>query len=236
MRQLIIGIDLDDTLIPTARKYHDVTWKCGSIIDTALGVRSPHPKDILDYHEKMDKSNIVIHGYAVERFPLSWAETYRHFADMFEVAVDPLVTAKLLRVAARFMKGPHEPFTGVAEALQQLTDSGHELHLISACQPAEEFQRQKIAETGLASFFADRIHLTPPDKMPAMSRVFIDLSRSVMVGDSKAHDIVPALALGVQAVWVPSTSWSFTQAEVDERTFQTIRAFVELPALLQNSQ
>jgi len=233
MRQLIIGIDLDDTLIPTARKYHRASWECGCLIDMALGVRSPHPKDILDYHELLDATNINAHGYAVDRFPVSWTETYRHFAEQFHVEVDPLVTVRILEAAAGFTRGPFEPFAGVAQALEQLTNMGHEIHLISACQPAVEFQQQKLMATGLADFFADRAHYTSVDKTEAMKRVFTDKERSIMVGDSKRHDIIPALSLGVRAFWVPSTSWSFTQATVDDGSFITIKTFAELPAILE---
>ncbi len=232
MKPLIFGIDLDDTLIPTARKYHRVMWQCGCIIDTALGVRSPHPKDILDYHQQVDTAGIISHGYAVDRFPHSWAATYRHFAEQFDVEVDPIVTAQMLRVAAGFMEGPFEPFNGVVKTLETLNELGHELHLISACSPAEEFQEKKLSATGLARYFVGRVHYTAIDKTAAMRQVFTDPSRSVMVGDSKAHDIVPAIALGVKAVWVPSTSWSFIQANVDTATFHTIRTFPELLDIL----
>lgn len=227
----IIGFDLDDTLLPTARQYHRVMWQCGSIIDAALGVRSPHPKDILDFQQTTDIASIQQHGYAVPRFGESWVQTYCHFAAAFRVEVDPAVVDQLRQVAAGFSRGPFLPFSGVEQTLDKLLACGDTLHCISAGAGADDLQHRKLKESGLADYFTS-IVITGSDKSAAMRRIFTDVSRSVMVGDSKSHDIKPALELGVHAVWVPSTSWSFIHADLDGAVYGTIRSVNELPLYL----
>lgn len=229
---LIIGLDLDDTLIPTAREYHRVMWQCGAIIDAALGVRSPHPKDIIDVQQRTDMASIPVHGYAIQRFGDSWVHTYQHFAREFAVEVDPAVVVQLRECALGFTRGPFIPFSGAQETLAQLEAAGHELHCITACEGAEGFQYQKIFLSGLSPYFTS-VRMTSSDKTQAMRDVFVDPERSIMVGDSKLHDIVPALALGVHAVWIPSTSWSFLHADIDSSTHGTIRSIQELPEYLR---
>lgn len=227
----IIGLDLDDTLLSSGRLYHRVMWQCGAIIDAALGVRSPHPKDIIDFHQETDIASIGAHGYAITRFGQSWVATYRHFAERFGVEVDPAVITNLLDCALGFSRGPFIPFAGVVDALTNLRQRGDELHCISAGTGAEELQFRKLEETGLKPFFAS-ITITGSDKTDAMRRIFTDPSRSVMVGDSKSHDIAPALALGIHAVWIPSSSWSFLHADLGEAIYGTISSFHELPEYL----
>lgn len=230
---LIIGFDLDDTLMPTARQYHRVMWKCGFIIDTALGVRSPNPKDIIDFQQKTDIASIKTHGYEISRFGESWVETYQHFARQFSVAVDPAVIKDLRHTALGFSRGPFVPFTGVHEALTQLKACGHELHCISAAAGAEDLQIRKLIETGLKQFFVT-VRITGSDKTDAMREVFTDVRRSIMVGDSKSHDIQPALQLGVFSVWIPSTSWSFLHADLEGQEYATLASVTELPSYLTN--
>lgn len=230
---LIIGLDLDDTLMPTARQYHRVMWKCGAIIDAALGVRSPHPKDIIDYQQKTDIASIQRFGYAISRFGQSWVQSYEHFAHEFQVEVDPAVVSALEEAALGFSRGPFLPFDGIPEALNTLRSQGHELHCISAGYGAEALQIKKLDDMRLRSLF-DTVTITDSDKTAAMQTVFVDRQRSLMIGDSKSHDIQPALRLGVRAVWIPSTSWSFMHADLDGQEFDTLRSVTEVPKYLAN--
>jgi putative hydrolase of the HAD superfamily len=228
----IFGFDMDDTLFPTARRYHRVMWECGLLIDQALGVRSPHPKDVIDYQQMTDIKMIEAHGYEINRFPESWVLTYQEMARQFSVTEDPVIVQQLRRVALRFQDGPYDVFPGVYDVLQGLRDAGDELHLISAGAGCEELQHRKVDEAGIRKFFHS-ITITPSDKTPAMRRIFSGReARSFMVGDSKRHDIAPAIELGVTAIWIPSTSWSFAHADLDRSQYHIISGVHELPSLL----
>lgn len=232
MKTFVIGLDLDDTLLPTAREYHRAMWQCGAIIDNVLGERSPHPKDIIDFQQRTDITLIEREGFKPDRFPTSWVMTLDHFAHLCNVAVPTAVSQAVFEAAQRFCQGPFRPFPGVLRTLTRLREGGHELHCISAGIGAESLQHRKLREADLTDFFRT-ITITGADKTPAMERVFNDRrERSVMVGDSKRHDILPAIALGVTAVWVPSSSWSFAQADVDPSTHYTIHHLTELPGLI----
>lgn len=232
MAKRIFGFDMDDTLFPTARRYHRVMWECGLLIDQALGTRSPHPKDVIDYQQSTDIGLIELYGYELSRFPESWVLTYQEMVRQFGVTEDPVIVQQLRRIACRFQDGPYDVFPGVHDVLQGLCDAGDELHLISAGVGAESLQQRKIDEAGIRRYFTS-ITITPADKTPAMRRIFGGReARSFMIGDSKRHDIVPAVELGVTAVWIPSTSWSFAHADIDERLYHTIAGVHQLPELL----
>ncbi len=232
-KSLIIAFDADDTLFATSRHYHRVMWPCGAIIDSALGARSPHPKEILDYQETVDIAAIknAPHApYAPSRFANSWLNTYRHFAEKYGVRVKSSVLKELRQTALGYKQGPYVPFRNTLKTLRWVRRRGHHLHCITAGLGADRHQLDKLIATGCSTFF-ESVRVTGVDKTEAMRGLFTPRTRSVMVGDSLRHDIAPANRLGVMTVHVPSTSWSFIHAR--SKPTYSISCLSQLPAIIE---
>lgn len=96
---------------------------------------------------------------------------------------------------------------GSIEVLEYLKGN-YELHIIT--NGFDEVQHRKINQSGLSPFFthivtSDQIKINKPD--PAIFRHALDLaqahtSESVMIGDDLHNDVLPALELGMQAIWL----------------------------------
>jgi putative hydrolase of the HAD superfamily len=227
---LIVCVDLDDTLIPTAYRYNDAIAKCALLLTKAFGEKSLHPVELLARHRAIDEGLVSKYGYRADRFPTSWTTLYDALCKEAGIAPDPKLRARLRHTANRYQFGPYRAFAGSKKALTQIQRDGHVLHLVTAGDP--KVQDRKISQSGLTPLF-DGVHVTGVDKKKVIAGIVGDRpERGVMVGDSKRSDIQPAIDLGMTAVWLPSNTWAFAQVDV-KGTFHTIRSIDELPALLR---
>lgn len=226
-----VCLDLDDTLIPNTYKYHAPILRCAMIVVRALKHRSKYPPDLLQMQLAIDQELVAEKGFSPDRFPLSWVLTYERLAALAGLPVDPKVVERLRTEASAFQRGPFRMFPGVKRALRRLAKEGRELHVITAGD--EALQRRKIAEAGIADY-VDSIHVTPMRKKDILASIVGDRPKEgAMVGDSKKSDIVPAIELGMTAVWLPSETWSFVNADIDETKYHRIASVTELPDLLR---
>lgn len=226
-----VCFDLDDTLIPNTYKYHAPILKCAMIVVRTLGHKSKYPPDLLQLQLGIDQELVAEKGFSTDRFPMSWVLTYERLAALAGMPVDPKVVERLRRTASEFQRGPFRMFPGAKRMLRRLSKDGRRLHVITAGD--EALQRRKIAEAGIADY-VDTVHVTPMKKKDILASIVRDRpAEGVMVGDSKKSDILPAIELGMTAVWLPSETWSFVNADIDETKYHRIAAVTELPGLLR---
>ncbi len=217
-------------MIANTYKYHEPIWKCGTIITRALGRLSVYPPELLKLHSEIDQGLVNEKGFSSDRFPLSWVLTYERVAAMAGLKPDPAVSERLRRTAAKFMDGPFRLFPGAKRMLKQLAAQGRELYVITAGDDA--LQRRKIDEAGLPGL-VHGIHITPMKKRDILASIVGDRPQEgMMVGDSKKSDILPAIELGMTAVWLPSQTWTFVNADIDETKYHRIESIGELLPLL----
>ena len=234
-----ICFDLDDTLIPNTYKYHGPTWKCGMLIDETLGHKSMYPPDLLKFQLEIDMGMVKEinpatgepYGFNPSRFPTGWVKTYELLAARAGLPVDPEICKRLHAMASEFRQGPFRLYRGADAALSRLKDMVDEMHLITAGD--QELQQQKIDECGAAEWF-DTVRITPMKKKDILAEIAAGRpDECMMVGDSKKSDIVPAVELGLHAVWIPSQTWSFADADVDASKYHQLKDITELPDLIR---
>ena len=234
-----VCLDLDDTVIPNTYKYHKPTWECGMIVEAALGLKSMYPPALLNYHAALDKAMVDEidpdtgrkFGFSQERFPKGWIRAYEQLAAKAGAAIDPKVSERLYRTACQFREGPFDMFPGGHDALSEIRDMVEELHLITAGD--ERLQWKKIDECGARDLFS-KIHVTPMKKKEILAQISGERPDAcLMAGDSKKSDIVPAVELGIHAVWIPSQTWDFADADVDPSKYHQLPSITELPDLIR---
>lgn len=227
-----ILLDLDDTLIASTYLYHAASIRCGALITEVLGAESVHPTELFRLHFETDAAMVRSLGYALDRFPKSWVRTYEKLARRAGLSVDRKVSAKLLKMASAFQRGPFLPIEGAKEALMELQREGHGLHLVTAGD--KSLQEKKVRLSGFSSLL-DSVNVTGIDKKPVMAKISGERrDRVLMVGDSLRGDIKPAVELGIVAVHVPSNTWPFaSDVEIDRRRYRTIASVRELPDLVR---
>jgi putative hydrolase of the HAD superfamily len=116
----------------------------------------------------------------------------------------------------RILSQPIELIDGVEETLTLLAER-HDLTLMTKGHPEE--QRMKIDRSGLGGYF--RHAAVVPEKDAAayqslVAQLEVDPARTWMIGNSPKSDINPALAVGLNTVFIPHhATWRLEHQEID---------------------
>ncbi len=178
-------------------------------------------------HE-IETATLQTHGYGAASFTRSLRQCYEHLAER-DIADDDL--ARVMDFGQRILRNEIEIIAGVEETLALLKER-HHLVLFTKGHPEE--QRLKVDRSGLRDHFA---HIAiVEEKVPAAYRALVtelavDPARTWMVGNSPKSDINPALAAGLNGVFIPHPStWSREHQELASGPGQllVLERFVDL--------
>jgi putative hydrolase of the HAD superfamily len=170
------------------------------------------PEQIREVLNDVERGCIVKHGYGLHSFAHALVETFER------LSVEPITPAlhdKINSFAHTVAEHPVEIIAGVPETLEHLSGR-HDLILVTKGAIAE--QTGKIERSGLKSYFSS-VEIVA-EKDPAIYREIAlkyDLPNEStwMVGNSPKSDINPALAAGLNAVFVPhGNTWVLEHEEI----------------------
>ncbi len=237
VQDVIVALDLDDTLIYTRWKYTEAKLKAAAVIVRALGGRAPYdPQQLMEElfarNQSIDSRLMETRGLSPSRFPQSWVETYRELCEEKGVDFDEAVAKKVESAARSFRRGPFRANPEAIEALRELQAAGYRLRLVTAGE--RSLQRRKIRDSGLAPFF-EEVHIVDMDKSPVLQELVESGAKIVfMVGDSIRADIKPAVDTGARPVWIPVHGhWHGDDADVETTDVVRLRSITELPKTLR---
>ena len=177
----------------------------------------------------LDEIEHASKAYGSANFARSLESTFRRLVEREVTGED---VAQVHRFAERIRAHPMELLPRVKATLAYLAPR-HALALLTKGDYDE--QQMKIDASGLAPFF-ERTIIVPEKDEAAYRRIADELAldppHTWMIGNSPRSDINPALAAGLNAVYVPHPhTWVLEQAEIrsDEHgTLMTLTAFAEL--------
>ncbi|MGC9157987.1 MAG: HAD family hydrolase [Terracidiphilus sp.] len=222
-------IDADDTL-----------WENNAYFERAIAAFI----SFLDHHEyspaqvrealnAVERETIPTHGYGVSSFARSLLTCFARLSPA------PLSPGKIRRIrgfAHSIAEQKIELLPGVGETLAALS-SRHHLILMTKGDPAE--QADKLGRSGLAGHFS-AVEVVPEKDAAAYRDVLLrhqlDRRACWMIGNSPRSDINPALAAGLNAVFLarPET-WELEHAALEDasegRYLIEIDSFAALSAL-----
>ena len=188
------------------------------------------PEQVRAVLNEVERECIVTHGYGLHSFAHALVQTFER------LAVEPLTPAlhETIHGFAHTIAGhPMEILPGVPEGLQYLSDRHH---LILMTKGALTEQSGKIDRSGLKEYF-EAIEIVAEKDRPTYSGIIskyaLDEEATWMVGNSPKSDINPALAVGLNAVFVPhGNTWILEHEEVASpqppRRLLTVDSFREL--------
>jgi putative hydrolase of the HAD superfamily len=207
-RRQTLLIDADDTL-----------WENNIYFERAianfisfLNHHEYSPEQVRAVLNDVERESIVSHGYGLHSFIHSLVQTFER------LAVEPLTPAlheTINGFAHIIADHPVELLHGVSETLQYLSER-HGLMLLTKGAIAE--QSGKVERSGLKNYFS--VIEIVAEKDVATYRTLVskyDLpgESTWMVGNSPKSDINPALAAGLNAVFVPhGDTWILEHEEV----------------------
>jgi putative hydrolase of the HAD superfamily len=223
MRQHLI-VDADDTLWENNIYFEQAFDAFIAFLDHS-SLSGPEIRVILD---EIELANIKVHGYGAANFARNLCQCYQRLVER-EIAPGDL--DHIMRLAKEIMAQPIEVIEGVPETLEYLA-LRHDLILFTKGH-AEE-QKLKIDRSGLGIWFGHTAIVHEKDAAAYGALVadrVLDSSRTWMIGNSPKSDINPALAAGLNAVFVPHPrTWHLektTLAEGPGRVI-TVERFADL--------
>ncbi|HEY7835802.1 MAG TPA: HAD family hydrolase [Ktedonobacterales bacterium] len=168
-------------------------------------------------------------GYGAANFTKSLVETYRRLA---EGAVGDAEVQRVRQLGERISTLPMQLLPSVGETLTYLAPR-HELLLLT--KGDNEEQRLKVERSGIETYF-QRVVIVPEKDVAAYRAIIqelgVDPRETWMVGNSPRSDINPALAAGLNAVYIPHPqTWHFEHeaiAPAANGRLLTLAAFAEL--------
>ncbi len=217
-------IDADDTLWENNIYFERAFDEFVDYLDHST-LAAPEIRQVLD---EIELANSRIHGYGSLNFGRNLRQCYEHLAER-KVSDDDLRT--VMSFAERILDCPMEVIDGVPDTLEYLAGR-HDLTLFTKGHPEE--QKLKIDRSGLGIYFGHTAIVKEKDvtayKLLAEQRG-IDPERAWMAGNSVKSDINPALAAGLNAVFIPHPhTWVLEREEIRPGTGRllTIERFADL--------
>jgi putative hydrolase of the HAD superfamily len=200
-------IDADDTLWENNIYFERVIRQVQALLDRA-GADTSNFRSTLDDTERR---RIPLTGYGTVNFTQSLMETVTR---IMPPGADPALPAQVRHLALSILDHPIEVIDGVPDTLDYLSER-HTLFLVTKGNPEE--QSRKIRESALESYFSG-IEILPEKNTQAYTSL---LARhgwngpvSWMIGNSPRSDINPALAAGMNAVYIPHVhTWTLEHEE-----------------------
>ncbi len=227
-RFALLAFDADDTLWQNERLYADTQARFKELL---AQYHSPEWIDARLYAAEM--RNLPHFGYGIKAFALSMIETA---VELTEGRIAGRDIQVIIDSAKAMLAAEVELLEHVADTLVQLA-SAYPLMVITKGDLRD--QEAKIARSGLAAYF--RFVEIVSDKNPEtyrglLQRHAIPPERFLMVGNSLRSDILPVLALGASAVYIPhALTWAHEAGQpppASQPGFYELTHIGQLPGLL----
>jgi putative hydrolase of the HAD superfamily len=218
-------IDADDTLWENNVVFEQITTEFVAWLD--------HPDGEAEgrrVHQDINRALCQELGYGTRTYVRALHATFERVADRPPSDAE---LAHLHRLVDRLSWERMELIDGVAETVHELRGR-HDLLLLTKGEPEE--QATKIRLSGLAPLF--RRCVIVPEKSVDTYRALVvdeglDPATTWMIGNSPKSDILPAVAAGLRAVYVPHPhTWEFEHDDVpDHPAIVQLERFAELTKL-----
>lgn len=223
----LIAFDADDTLWENEQHYTAALEKLCTLL--APFANAEHVRKALT---EADIHNLQYYGYGIKAYTLTMLETASRIAN--NQLTGEIVDA-ILEEGKRMFAEPIVVFEHVVETLECLSKY-KPLMLITRGEIFE--QEHRIQRSGLAKYFTYiEIVRTKSQEIyrQVLAKYHISPQRFVMIGNSLKSDILPVIALGGRAVYIPIPNpWQHDVVEnPDWNSFDHIEHIGLLPNLLQ---
>jgi putative hydrolase of the HAD superfamily len=233
MQKQTILFNLDDTLSHCNRYFNKVIDEFAD--QMIRWFDSITKEEVKRKQLKIDVVAISHHGLTSERFPESFVNTYKYFCDLKGKEKKKDEIQYLRELGFKVFETPVEPIAYMNETLQQLKEDGHELYLHTGGDEAN--QQRKIAQLELTTYFEHRVFISEHKDTIALSDILktikADPKVTWMVGNSLRTDIVPALEMNINAIYIPvEMEWEYNVVEVNvehSSLYLTVNSLQEVP-------
>ncbi|MGV8856419.1 MAG: HAD family hydrolase [Devosia sp.] len=201
-----IAFDADDTLWQSEQYFRLTQQRFAALL-----ADHADPADLDNRLIASVSRNLQHYGFGAKGFTLSMLETA---LDITDHRVPGRVIAEILAAGRELLSFPVETLPHVDAALAAV-QATHRLILVTKGDLLD--QERKLAASGLAEYFS-AIEIVSDKNQATYARIFARHTdgpeHTVMVGNSLRSDILPALAAGSHAIYIPhDLTWSHERAD-----------------------
>lgn len=230
--QLVLIFDGDDTLWRTHYYYRRIKQQVADKI-AYLGVSQ------VNFTHKVDEYSVSYgnrYGFASERFPIALCQAYKFFLRQAGVAVDPKVLQEIWDMGWKVNTHLPEPMPYLYETLDQLIK---DYRLVLYTLGEKGIQQNKLANLNLPRYFKEEDIFIVLRKDPEqLSNILLEHAFNPrltwMIGNSASLDILPALQLGLNCIWLRSEHWLLNGVDGELSVVPQVNSLKEVLPILQN--
>jgi putative hydrolase of the HAD superfamily len=203
----LICLDADDTL------WHNETWFHRTFGRFAALLEGFAPADEIQRRlDETEHRNLAAYGYGAKGFILSMIETA---TDLAGDALPPATVREIVALGRDLLAHPLEPLPAVADALPALAERAP---LVLVTKGDLHHQEAKLAASGFGAWFSG-VEIVSDKQAETYARIFgrygAEPSQAVMAGNSVRSDVLPPLAAGAWAAYIPfELVWVHEAADV----------------------
>jgi len=219
----LICLDADDTLWHNMRHFNEAEEAFAAIL--APFAEAKVAREML---ATCEIRNLPLYGYGAKSFTLSLIETAVELAPR---AVDARMVGEILAAGRRLLAHPVLLLDEIEAMLDRLAARAR---LVLVTKGDLLHQETKLAASGLGERFSG-VEIVS-DKTPAtFERIFsaydVSPDEALMAGDSMRSDVLPALAAGAWAAYIPQEgAWSHEAGErPDHPRLRELSTLADLP-------
>jgi len=222
--------DADDTLWENNVYFEQAIEEFVALLGM-LAPLAPDPLQVQRVLTEVEHEYIPVRGYGSRNFIDALHEVFRRLysgtdGQAFSLAIEA--------IGERLLRHPVEPMPGVALTLAALQERHR---MIVFTKGDREEQSEKLERSGLRVFF-ERIEVVEEKDAPAYQKLVrrrsLKPETTAMIGNSPRSDVLPALAAGLWAVFIPHPhTWQREEERVDpHHRLIVTQTFSELPQVL----
>ncbi|MDR3057436.1 MAG: HAD family hydrolase [Prevotella sp.] len=223
----IIAFDADDTLWDNQPLFDNIEKELCDILSD-YGDESQISTALFN----VEMNNMESYGYGAKAFTLSMIETALKVSNY---KIPAKVIEQIIDKGKYLLDMPIKVLDGVDETLRLLSKN---YKLVVSTKGDLLDQQRKLIRSGLADYF-DHVEIMADKTEKEYKKLILSLGvlpkDILMVGNSLKSDIYPALAVGMNAAYIPyHTMWKHELANEDimnDRFFK-VDAFSQLNSLL----
>jgi putative hydrolase of the HAD superfamily len=223
----LICLDADDTLWHNMRHFQATEEALVAILRPFVAAQVAR-----ETLEACEIRNLKLYGYGAKGFTLSMIETALELGGK-DLPLSAI--GEILAAGRKLLSHPVQLFDGIEATLEALAARGR---LVLVTKGDLLHQEAKLAASGLGQRFSG-IEIVSDKTPDTFRRLFtrhgVEPGRAVMAGDSMRSDILPALAAGAWAAFVPQDGgWSHERADapLDHPRFRQLAKLSQLPSWL----
>ncbi len=205
----VISFDADDTLWQNENLFRETEQKFCRLM-TPYTTKDNALKVLWE----MEVKNIPLYGYGIKAFTLDMIEAALKISKNNLTAKE---VKKIIAIGNKIIKSPVVLFKGAEQTLKTLSKK---YRIIVTTKGDLLEQENKVYRSGLAKYLHHIEVMSEKDKK-SYARLLKELNvkpqEFLMVGNSVKSDILPVLALGANAVFIPSKfTWFYEDGDASK--------------------